>query len=222
MHKSNWEYCKARSSYHFDPTRQDQPGEWFGVIGRFTNTWSEELKAISHGRPMTWANRKNTNGRSGMVPPQLDLEEYDIVNGGGDPNMVLVETVDDFENSPGIRALGDFFGLEPGYHSRLHIQHTGQVFNNHIDKMDAVFPGHGNDEIVKFIIMLSDWHPGHFYHYGNLTYEKWHAGECHWFDWYNIPHGTANTSYVPRYSLGIAGIKTSRTVDIINGLIALP
>lgn len=222
MHNSNWEYCKARSSYHFDPTRIDRPGEWFGVIGTFSNTWSEELKSINHTRPMTWRNRKNTNGRSGVVPPQLALEEYDIIQGGGDPNMVLGETVDDFGNCPHIHALGEFFGLEPGYHSRLHVQYTGQVFNNHMDKMDAVFPKNHRDEIVKFIVMLSDWQPGHFYQYGNYTYQHWRAGECHWFDWYNLPHGTANTGYEPRYSLGIAGIRTSRTVDILNGLIEFP
>ena len=45
---SSWEYTKARSSYHFDKTRRDQPGEWYHVIGRFNNTWQDELEIIKN------------------------------------------------------------------------------------------------------------------------------------------------------------------------------
>ena len=40
--------------------------------------------------------------------------------------------------------------------------------------------------------------------------------EIHIFDWRNVPHSTANTSYVPRVSLQLTGTKTEDTDAILN------
>lgn len=219
-YKSNWEFCKERSSYHFDSNIKDKHGEWFQVLGKFTVDWQQDLEYIYNlSKPMTWANRKFTMGRK-EVSAMLDQEEYDILQGGGDPRMELVNSFDDFSQLPAIQRIIDFFGLERNK-SRVHVQRTGQVFNNHIDKLDAMYPNDDPKDIVKFCVMLKDWEPGHFYQYGNLTYEHWHAGECHIFDWYNIPHCTANASNNARYTLHITGIKTAHTDQIINGKIPL-
>ena len=39
---SSWDWTVAHSEYHFDNTIQDQPGDWFDVIGRFEGDWKEE------------------------------------------------------------------------------------------------------------------------------------------------------------------------------------
>lgn len=220
-YKSSWDYTRARSNYHFDASKRDAPGELYHVLGRFTNTWKASLEAIKQtARPMTWENRKYTINRQGPVSPMLEQEEYDIVVGGGDPKMAVVDVIDNFEPYPELQAIVDFFGLEQGK-VRLHVQRTGQVFNRHIDKLDDLYPGEDNEHIVRFGIMLEDWEPGQFYQYGNDMYDRWQAGECHCFDWFNAPHATANASSHPRYTLQITGLKTQRTRDVIAGKIPL-
>ena len=81
MTKSNWEYTKQTSQYHFDNDRYDQPGEWYRPLGQVKNTWSQELESLKTiVRPLTWENRKYTMGQ-GHVSPMLAQEEYDIIQG---------------------------------------------------------------------------------------------------------------------------------------------
>jgi hypothetical protein len=215
-YNSSWDYTVSRSNYHFDKNQKDTPGDWFWVIGRFKNTWSSDLDNLkAAGKPLTWENRKFTMGRNGPVSLMLSQEENDVISGGGDPKMVLVDTVDQFNNSPGIQQVIDFFGLK-NVKARVHIQRTGQVFNKHIDKLDDIYPNEDPKNIIRFGIMLADWEPGQFYCYGNLIYENWKAGDVHWFDWYNVPHATANASNSERYTLQVTGIKTDVTNKIIS------
>ena len=213
---SNWELSKANSVYHFDNTRQDQPGEWFWVIGRFNNVWHADLEAIkTASRSMTWENRKFTMGRQGPVSPLLAQEEYDVAQGGGDPKMSLVDIFDDIQSYSNLQRIVDFFALEQA-HARVHVQRTGQVFNRHIDKLGDLYPGVAHDRIIRFAVMLEDWEPGQFYQYGTAMYEHWQAGDVHWFDWPNVPHATANASNHARYTLQITGIKTNQTDRLIS------
>lgn len=215
---SSWEYTKARSTYHFDKNRVDLPGQGFWVIGRFRATWSTELDYLArHGRGMTWENRKQTIGRQGHpVSAMLAQEEYDIQQGGGDPKMALVDIVDDFTHLPNLKEIVNFFALQ-GVKARVHVQRTGQVFNMHIDKLDDIYPAISHDQIIRFHVMLQDWEPGQFYQYGTCLYERWSAGDCHWFDWKNVPHCTANASNHQRLTLQVTGIKTERTQQILTG-----
>ena len=214
---SSWEYTKARSHYHFDNERKDLPGEWYTVLGNFPKTWTASLESIkNNSRPMTWENRKQTMGRvNAPVSPMLEQEEYDILAGGGDPKMSLVDVVDDFAPYPELQSIIDFFGLEQTK-ARIHIQKTGQVFNRHIDKLDDLYPNTAPERIIRIAVMLEDWEPGQFYQYGNDMYDRWHAGDCHYFDWWNVPHATANASNYPRYTLQITGIRTDITDKLLS------
>ena len=215
-HKSSWEFTRARSHYHFDKQRKDNPGDWYTVLGRFKNTWAASLESIKNNcRPMTWENRKYTINREGPVSPMLEQEEYDIVIGGGDPKMAVVDVIDNFEPYPELTDIVNFFGLEQ-VKVRLHIQKTGQVFNRHIDKLDDLYPDQATERIIRFAVMLEDWEPGQFYQYGNDMYDRWSAGDCHYFDWWNVPHATANASSSPRYTLQITGIRTAITDKLLS------
>jgi hypothetical protein len=216
MYSSSWEYSKTRSKYHFDNNKKDKTNEWFWVLGKFKNTWAQDLVAIKEAsRPMTWENRKFTMGRNGPVSPMIDAEEYDVIQGGGNPKMTLVDVFDDIGCYPNLQKIVNFFGLEQS-NSRIHVQRTGNVFNRHIDKLDDLYPGVAYDQIIRFAVMLEDWKPGQFYQYGNLMYENWSAGEVHYFDWINVPHATANASNYPRYTLQVTGIRTDKTNKIIQ------
>lgn len=220
MTKSNWEFTKLQSSYHFDNDVVDREGDWYWPLGRVKNTWAQELENIKQQvRPLTWENRKYTMGQ-GHVSPMLEQEEYDILQGGGDPKMTLLEVEDNLTLYPNLQRLVDFFALEKCMH-RLHVQRTGQVWNMHIDKIAQMFPGSPIEDIVRIVVMLEDWVPGHFYLYGTGVFDHWKAGDVHWFDWLNVPHGTANASHSPRCSLQVWGIRTERTMKILSGEIPL-
>jgi hypothetical protein len=213
---SNWEYCRTRSRYHFDPTHQDKHGEWFQVFGRFASTWQEELATVkSRTRGMNFENRKWTMGRNGPASPMLAQEEYDIQRGGGDPKVILADITDDFTDLPELKKVVDFFGLERVM-SRVLVQRTGQTFVLHLDKIDDLYPGVPFDQLVRIHVMLEDWQPGQFYQYGNYTYQNWQAGDAHYFDWPSVPHSTANASNQERVTLQVTGIITDRTRHILE------
>lgn len=210
MITSNWDYTVSRSNYHFTD-KKDSLGDYFSVHGVIDSNWSSELKILNElARPMNWANRKNTCGRNGETPKFLEAEENDLANAGADPKMTLVRIIDDFSSLPMLKDVADSFGLEKAKY-RIHIQRTGDVFNRHIDTLDQIFPDDNVEDIIRIGIMLADWKPGQFYCYGNYTYEGWKAGEVHTFDWFNVPHCTANAGYDPRITLQLTGIKTEQT-----------
>jgi len=170
---------------------------------------------------MTWATIKNNLGRDG-TNTLLPAQELDIVRGGGDPNMTLVDINDQLDDYAGFQKIAQFFGLEQTK-LRFHTQHTGQVFNYHIDGLsswcvnkNSAWPDIPKDRLIRFIVMLDDWQPGQFYIYGNCMYDRWKAGEIHWFDWQNIPHATANASHHARHTLQISGVRTELTDRLLS------
>lgn len=220
-YKSNWDWTVAHSEYHFDDSIQDQPGDWFDVLGVFEGDWREERdRLVEASKPVNWQTRKYY-GDDDRESPMLVQEEYDIVQGGGDPKaLMLTNIVDDWSKFPTLYRMMDYFGMEVGIvqgtKKRAHVQLTGQMFNLHIDKLWDRCP-EDPERVARITIMLDDWKPGQFYMYGNYVYSHWRAGEAHIFDWANVPHATANASNTPRATLQVTGIKTDRTRELIAG-----
>ena len=94
--------------------------------------------------------------------------------------------------------------------TRVHIQQPGQVWNLHIDKLEK-FNKTDPHSVYRFMVMLNDWEPGHFIQYGNFVHTGYRAGEIYSFDWYNVPHCTANAGLGPRCTLLVTGIATDQT-----------
>lgn len=207
MTKSNWDYTSSRSAYHFDPKQIDPQGRWFWPVHKFNDTWQQELDTIINqqlSHPINWQTRKYTNNRT-AESSMLDQEEYDITAAGGYAKMHLVNVVDDFANYPNLQNVINWFDLDRCV-PRLHLQFCGQVWNQHIDKLDAVYSDVDPSCIKKYVVLLTNWQPGHYYNYGTSIYQNWQSGDAHEFDWANIPHGTANSSHSVRASLNIMGI----------------
>ncbi len=99
--------------------------------------------------------------------------------------------------------------------SRVHVQFPGEVLTLHIDKLD-VYRDVPAEDIMRVVVMLTDWEPGHFYQYGNYTYRGWRAGDIHTFAWRHVPHCTANGSLIPRVSFQTTGIITDRTREFLR------
>lgn len=200
---------KAKSAYHFDNWRMDPRWDNIVGLGRFVGNWSNELAEIKEtAKPVSWRNRSET----GLPNKHVDKEEYDLQQAGMDPNSIISSF--EYNLPPLFKKMCDMIGLE-NRQDRVHVQWPGQVFSKHIDKLEKMNPSNP-DKIMRVMIMLSDWEPGHFNQFGNYTYTQWRAGDIHTFDWKNVPHSSANASLVPRFSLLTTGTITDTTIEFIK------
>lgn len=227
---SLWQWTKDRSSYHFNNYAVDSPGSTFRVIKRFPVTWQHHLETIrNRSMARTWNDITRTGGSHGHRVLAIDKRARDIAQGGGDIDKIeLTNVIDDFSDLPELQSIIDSFKLTKPQ-ARCHIQKTGQMFTQHIDPIHRMFADHSRDntvhdpdpdldnygydtdDIVRITVMLEDWQPGQFMIYGNTVYQQWRAGDCHFFDWKNVPHATANASEHTRITLQITGLRTKST-----------
>jgi hypothetical protein len=213
--KSSWHETQARSRYHFDPERMDPLYDTVTHLGQFAPCWQEELKdIIEQARPATWATRGYKG--EGVPPPREDLEaeEYDLERIGADTNMIVSDI--GWNVPPVLQRISALFGFDDVM-NRLHVQWPGQVWTQHIDKLQKWCP-EDPDRVMRVMIPLTDWRPGHFWSYGNYTHQGWRAGDVTTFDWQNVPHSTANAGHEPRVTFQITGVVTEQTRDFLRRL----
>lgn len=216
---SNLDNLKERSEYHFDPFDNNPAHDTIRYVGRFDGDWSKELQeTIERSREVTWRTR-NPDDKSeytvGGSSRDIESEEYDIKKAGGDPNHPIGNM--DYDLLPVFQTMTDALHLVDGervVQSRVHTQTQGQVWSLHIDKVNRYAPK-DPDSIFRFFIMLNDWEPGHFMQFGNYMHTGYKAGEIYTFDWYNVPHCTANAGLGPRSNLLVTGIATEETYKLM-------
>lgn len=229
-----WEENVALSSYHFDNTRFDPRFDAAQALGTFEGDWADEVKQlIDSSAPLTFESRgtaiteENTVVGNVYDPPftnnykapkqknhslekeffdttDLDYENYEIINKST-------------KFGPTINKIIDSFKFATPTVSTAHIQRTGQVFPYHIDVFHRVarYKDVPQDKILRVVVMLTDWVPGHIFGYGNGVYTHWKAGDFHTFDHASTPHWTANATYPPRVSLLLTGVKTEATEEFL-------
>jgi hypothetical protein len=167
---------------------------------------------IEESRPATWATR-GYKGK-GVLPPSEDLEaeEYDLERIGANKHMAVSNI--GWNIPPVLERVSKLFAFDdPMY--RLHVQWPGQVWTQHIDKLQKWCP-EDPDRVMRVMIQLTDWRPGHFWSYGNHTHQGWHAGEVTTFDWQNVPHSTANAGHEPRVTFQMTGVVTDQTRNFLR------
>ena len=211
--ESNWDNYKPRTDYHFDPFKSDPAYDAMRYVGRFEGDWSEDLaQTIASSKEITWRNRNPIDGTS----PDIVSEEYDLVRSGADPDLALTNL--EYELLPVFQRMTDSLCLQEvkkPIQSRVHVQHPGQVWNLHIDKLEK-WDKDNPHNVYRFIVMLTDWEPGHFLQYGNFVHTNYRAGEIYGFDWYNVPHCTANAGHNPRCSMLITGVGSQETINLFS------
>lgn len=212
---SSWDQTRARSTYHFDPSRRDQAHEVMIYLGYIKPTWQQDLsKIVENSRPATWETR-GYKGQGVHIPSQdLASEEYDLERVGADPKMVITDLNWDIPES--LKTISQRFGLEDCM-ERIHVQWPGQVWNLHLDKLQKWQP-EDPSRVMRIFIQLTDWQPGQFWEYGNFHWNHWRAGDVTTFDWPNIPHCTANAGHHPRVTFQLTGVKTDHTLDFLAEL----
>lgn len=210
---SSWEESKKNSKYHFDNFKNDSQQDKVDILGNIIYDFKNDVKEIIQtAKPSTW----RTRGENPNVRPESEYqaEEYDLEQTGYGKDYVISNLT--YQITPTLTKISDLFGFN-NCTNRLHVQMPGQVWNLHIDKLNKYNPDYP-ESIMRVMIQLTDWEPGHFWSYGNYMHKQWRAGEVTTFDWQNIPHSTANAGHNPRVTFQITGVITERTIEFINRL----
>jgi hypothetical protein len=209
---SAWELTKQRSNYHFDNFRVDPDQDKVTFLGNINPFWKEELATITElAQPKTW----RTRGKGADRPAEeYDQEEYDLEQFGYGKDYVVGDLT--WEVPKVFDRLFVWFGMDNAK-MRLHVQRPGQVWNLHLDKLEKWNP-EDPSKVMRVMIALNDYEPGHFFSYGNHIHTGWQAGDVHTFDWQNIPHSTANAGHGPRITLQMTGVVTDVTRDFLRRL----
>jgi hypothetical protein len=95
---------------------------------------------------------------------------------------------------------------EQGY--SVHRTKPGHIVPEHIDHYAAYrrrFDLASADNIIRVLIFLEDWQPGHYLDVNGRGFVNWQAGD--WVSWQGaIPHRLANLGSHNRYTFTITGI----------------
>jgi hypothetical protein len=212
---SNWELTKQRSQYHFDTQRWNPKWDRVERLGHIQPNWTEELaQAIETSKSVTWRTRGKPDDAKVRSSEEHDREEYDLESYGMSKDYVVSNL--NYELAPVFQQIADQFALDSSM-ARIHVQHPGQVWNLHLDKLEKWMP-QDPSQVVRYFVQLTDWQPGHFWSFGNYMWSRWTAGSVTTFDWMNVPHSTANAGHVPRATLQITGVITPDTIKFLETL----
>ena len=212
MTQSAWELTKQHSNYHFDNFRMDPDQDKITYLGNLAPFWLDSQdQLIKSAAPKTW----RTRGQGADRPAEEYLqEEHDLEQHGYGRDYIVSDLT--WELPEEFKRLDLRFGMENSK-MRLHVQHPGQVWNLHLDKLQKWNP-EDPDRIMRIMVALTDWEPGHFFSYGNYVHTGWRAGDVTTFDWQNIPHATANAGHGPRLTLQLTGVVTDATRNFLRVL----
>jgi len=208
----SWEIPKQRSMYHFDTFRIDPDQDQITHLGNILPFWQTELATVvESAKPKTW----RTRGQSSDRPAEeYDQEDYDLEQFGYGKDHIVSDLTWNVPET--FNKMLVWFGMDHAK-MRLHVQRPGQVWNLHLDKLEKWNPADPS-QVMRVMIALTDYEPGHFFSYGNYLHTGWRAGDVHTFDWQNIPHSTANAGHGPRITLQMTGVVTDKTREFLRQL----
>lgn len=213
--KSNWEILKSRSAYHFDTRAWHLDWDTVHHLGQLVPNWQQELnQVLQQAQPVTWRTRGRPNDSLQRANEEHDQEDYDLEQQGYGSKHVVSDLT--YEIPQVFKAIADQFELTNAM-VRIHVQRPGQVWNLHLDKLEKWMP-QDPTQVARYFVQLTDWQQGHFWSYGNFQWAGWQAGDVSTFDWWNVPHATANAGHVPRATLQITGVKTQATQVFLEKL----
>jgi hypothetical protein len=204
---SSWEETKQRSKYHFNTNLNDPKYDTVIKLGRILPNWQDLLPSlIEESKSVTWRTRGNPKKKS-RPESELSSEDYDLERTGYGKEYVISNL--NYNVPRELERISEAFALNDCM-TRIHVQHPGQIWNLHLDKLEK-WDRENPEFVMRIMIQLTDWQQGHFWSYGNYTFTRWKAGDVTTFDWMNVPHCTANAGHTPRVTLQLTGIKTEET-----------
>ena len=230
---SRWEHNKLRSTWHFDPMVDPDSETTFVVPVHLQGDFQPAIDfALREAKEMTMGNYRSRNA-SKQDADLHDGELMDMKRATGldDYSSMyydkVVRTKFDADGNkqrkenkvPEYEIFHEAIKqMDIDVHqSRIHVQKMGQCTPIHIDQqMRYARPGWrkiwtdaGADKqplkLRRFLIMLQPWTQGHVWQFGNKYFQGYSGGEAVTYDWCNMPHGTANFAYEPRFTFQITG-----------------
>ena len=104
------------------------------------------------------------------------------------------------------------------YSAHVHLQLPGNMHPFHMDYPTMTEMTHDEkmNTVRRCWVMLDDWHPGQVIQMGNYIWTKWKRGDVAYFDWQNLPHGTANFGHHARPIISAVGITTPEFENFIQ------
>jgi hypothetical protein len=226
--RSRWDYevnrGLERGCYHYDSSRQDRLEDvlhFHGNVDMDYQYFIDTYGSAALDNPVHWASRnKSVGGNYG-----IDQEVYDITRAGGDPESPIYGRANMFTDPKALKVSEGLLGL---YDSelKLHTQICGQLLHLHMDNFAArldrknsfVEMDYDRDPslVHRFVIFLNDWSMGQLWVQGTAVFTHWKAGDIISWEWQDIPHGTANLGWWPRYILQFTGRTTAKTLDFVK------
>ena len=230
MSITRWDYSKSKSSYHFDPKRDEDAEPPFRILGHVNEDLKSELERllrIEAPEEQTFANALKKYRGGDAVPYTLEMDREELRYRGISEDDCLFCRLPIRQSELFLR-VGASFGME-SWRAGLHLQYPGQSFIYHVDELPDMKqndPDHWLDRTpeaaARFAIQILDWEPGHVWAFGNTYWKQWRAGEIAFHDWRDVPHGTANLSRSLRATLQVTGLVTARTRRIIEDGLKAP
>ena len=209
-----WNHRRKTSEWHFDTDIQGEDGIKINFI-KFAGDWKDEI-----------ANCEFKQGAPQNLSSYLQrLATQELIELGVSTKTQGLRVNVDPILHPKIHKMVETFGLENPYAQILR-QMPGEMLPYHIDaicydnfkrqevtKMEDV---ETDDKSIRVFVALEDWCWGHYFLLGNHNWTHWKAGDVIWFNWKDIPHGTANCGQVPRLLLKITGRSTDKWEDVFK------
>lgn len=198
MNNKTYKNLEKRLTWNLDYKTEKTPNKFFKFpLCTIVGNW-KTVKIIKKYNGYTESSITTTN----------QVNEY-----GTNYSSIMDAGNIDSNKQKDLQKIIDAFGLEQT-HSTLHIQKPGQQMMLHMDagsvKRYNIADKDGPKKIMRLFVFLDDWKPGQIVLAGNTHLTRWKKGEVLWFDWYNIPHGTANFGFYDRPLLCVTGIKTKK------------
>ena len=162
----------------------------FTTLGRFNGDWRHLLPdLILQSQELT---TKELSSTTDLISANPD----DFVNSATNLHATFLK-------------MCEIIGLKNAV-NKIHVQMPGQVFLTHVDNLSSQFNA-PDCNIMRVVIMLTEWEHGHINQYDGEIYSNWKSGDIHTFDWKHTPHCSANAGHNPRISIITSGIISDRT-----------
>lgn len=211
---SSWDETKKRSKYHFDSKGYDERYDTVLRLGHIEPNWLHQIdEIVANSKSVTWRTRGDPK-KASRPEHELSAEDYDLERAGYGKDFEVTNL--NWVIPDNLRDIANRFAFSDSM-TRIHVQHPGQIWNLHLDKLEKWCP-EDPAKVMRVMIQLTDWEQGQFFGYGNYTFTGWRAGDVTSFDWMNVPHCTANAGHKPRVTLQVTGIITENTIKYLNQL----